>query len=148
MKTLLTCCAALLFCVAATASDNTQITAQLTDLNARLQVATKTHDVKTIDTMLSDDYTLTVDTGETWGRARFLKAVADPAVEWIANEPSDVEVRSYNGNTALVIALLHIEFKYDGKLYNVIDRFTDVWVKDGETWRYVRGQATIYKKLT
>jgi ketosteroid isomerase-like protein len=56
-----------------------------------------------------------------------------------------VTVKSYNGDCAVLTGLLHIEFSKSGKIHDFTDRFTDVWVKDGANWRYVQGQATLYK---
>lgn len=137
----------LLFCVAAASSDDASIAAQITDLNSTLQKATRSHDTATVAKMVASDYTLVSDTGQVWDRDTFLKVVGDRTIEWIANDPSDVTVRSYNGDCATITALLHTEYRMNGKLHNYIDRFTDVWVKDGDSWRYVTGHATLYKML-
>lgn len=147
MKILLTCCALLMFGVAAAPADEMSIARQITDLNATLQKATRNHDAATIASMIAADYTLVSDTGAVWDRATFLKVVADPSIEWLANDPSDVTVRSYNGDCATITALLHTEYRMNGKVHNYIDRFTDVWVKDGDAWHYVTGHATLYKML-
>ena len=146
MKLFLTCCAALLFCVAATGDDG-QIVKQLTDLNALLQSATQRYDVDAVSKLVTEDFTLVNGGGQIWDREAFLKDVGDRSAVWIANDPSEVSVRSYNGDCAIVIGLLHIKYTQDGKLHDLLARYTDVWVKDGDAWKYATGQASVYKRL-
>jgi ketosteroid isomerase-like protein len=141
---LLLCFAAVLATLSATNSD-AQISTQITSLNSLLQTATERYDVDTISKLVTGDYTLVDETGQIWDRAMFLKVVGDRSHTWIANDPSDVTVKSYNGDCAVLTGLLHIKFSKSGKIHDFTDRFTDVWVKDGADWRYVQGQATLYK---
>ena len=141
---ILACCAVMLATLAAAGTD-AQIATQVTGLNTLLQRATERYDVDTISKLVADDYTLIDERGQIWDRATFLKVVGDRSHTWVANDPSDITVKSYNGDCAVLTGLLHIEFSKDGKLHDLSDRFTDVWVKDGANWRYVQGQATLYK---
>jgi ketosteroid isomerase-like protein len=144
MKILL-CIAAMLATLSATNSD-AQINTQITGLNALLQSATERYDVSTVSKLITDDYTVVDETGRIWDRATFLRIVGDRSHTWMANDPSDVTVKSYNGDCAVLTALLHVKYGgKDGKVHDFTDRFTDVWVKDGANWRYVQGQATLYK---
>jgi ketosteroid isomerase-like protein len=142
MKFLL--CFAAIVTLSATNSD-AQIGTQITGLNALLQRATERYDVDTISKLVTDNYTLIDETGQVWDRATFLKVVGDRSHTWMANDPSDITVKSYNGDCAVLTGLLHIKFSKAGKIHDLTDRFTDVWVKDGASWRYVQGQATLYK---
>lgn len=122
-----------------------QIDAQIKGLNVLLQSATERYDVATVSKLITGDYTIVDETGQIWDRATFLKVVGDRSHTWMANDPSDVTVKSYNGDCAVLTGLLHIKFSKGGKIHDLTDRFTDVWVKDGANWRYVQGQATLYK---
>ena len=146
MKLLLTCCAVLLFCISAT-GDDSHIVNQVTDLNALLQTATARYDVARISTLITDDFVLVNGSGQVWDREAFLKDVGDRSAAFIANDPSDVTVRTYNGDCAIVVALLHIKYTQMRKLHDLVARYTDVWVKDGGAWKYATGQATVYKRL-
>lgn len=130
--------------LSSTKSDE-QIVTQITGLNALLQRATERYDVNTLSRLITDDYTLVDETGHIWNRATFLKVAGDRSHVWMANDPSDVTVKSYNGDCAVLTGLLHIKFSMAGKVHDLTDRFTDVWVKDGASWRYVHGQATLYR---
>jgi ketosteroid isomerase-like protein len=143
---LLFCCCILAFCLAAGGDD--AIVRQVTDLNALLQSATQHYDVATVSKMLTDDYVLVNNKGSLFNREATLKDIGDRSAIWIANEPSDVSVRTYNGDCAIVVALLHIKYKTQaGRLRDVIVRYTDVWVKQGANWKYASAQASVYKNL-
>lgn len=110
--------------------------------NAMVQTATKTYDTATLSRLISQDYTLITGSGKIWKRDEFLRDIADRTTVWELNEPENVTVRSYNGDCALVIAVLHLRYRTGGKAYDFRVRYTDVWVKLDGTWRYVTGQAT------
>lgn len=145
MKVLFVCCALLLFPIAAS-GDEAAIDTQITSLNTLLQSATERYDVDTISKLIAADYTLVDEKGNIWDRATFLKVVGDRSHTWFANDPSEVTVKSYNGDCAVLTGLLHIKFSQAGKVHDLVDRFTDVWVKTGPAWKYVQGQATLYKQ--
>lgn len=140
--------AVLLFALGAGSADDAQVGTQITDLNALLQNATKNYDAETISKWLTDDYVLVIGSGEVRDREATLKDVGDRSQVWIANEPADVTVRSYNGDCAILVDLLHLKYTQGGKLHDVIARITEVWVKEGGTWRYASAQATVYKRLS
>lgn len=145
MKVPIICCFLLLFPIAVT-GDEAGIATQITGLNTLLQSATERYDVDAISKLVAADYTLIDEKGNIWDRATFLKVVGDRSHTWFANDPSSVTVKSYNGDCAVLTGLLHIKFGQAGKVHDLVDRFTDVWVKDGTTWKYVQGQATLYKQ--
>lgn len=146
MKFSLACCALLLLFPMSVQAGDASITAQITNLNTLLQNATERYDVDTISKLVTDDYTLIDEKGNIWDRATFLKVVGDRSHSWLANDPSEVTVKSYNGDCAVLTGLLHIKFTRAGKLHDMVDRFTDVWVKTGSSWSYVQGQATLYEQ--
>lgn len=139
-------CLALLCCLAAT-GDDSQAVKQVTDLNILLQKATAKYDAATISKLLTNDFVLVNGAGKILDRDATLKDIGDRSAIWIANEPSDVSVRVYNDDCAIVVALLHIKYTAAGKLHDVIARYTDVWIKDGGTWKYATAQANVYKRL-
>lgn len=147
MKHIVASFAILLLCVAAT-GDDAQIVRQVTDMNSILQAATAHYDSSTISNFMADDYTL-IDsaTGEVWSKNTFLQVVANRAASNRTVDPSDVSVRSYNGDCAIVVGLLHVKFTVRGKTTNQMLRFTDTWVKRDGSWHYVAGAGVLYKKL-
>jgi hypothetical protein len=146
MRQILAYCALLLCCVAATGSD-AQIAKQITDLNALVQSSTERQDTVTLSKLITDDYGVVAVSSKFYDHDAFLKLVGTPNVKWMANDPSDVSVKSYNGDCAILTGLLHVKFGYQGKIYNQLVRYTDVWVNTGGAWHYAAGQGTLVKQL-
>lgn len=146
MKTVFACLAILLLGATASSGD-AQIAKKITDLNTLLQSATQRYDSNTISKLITDDYILVNGGGQVWDRDAFLKDIVDRSAVWMANDPSEVSVRSYNGDCAILIGLLHIKYSQNGKVHDLLARYTDVWVKNGGQWQYASGQASVYKRL-
>lgn len=146
MRYILACCAVLLLCIAATGAD-TQIAKQITALNSLLQAASERYDTGTLSKLITNDYSVVDINSTVYDHDAFLKVLGNRAIKWLANDPSDVSVRSYNGDCAILTGLLHVKFTYAGETHDRIVRYTDVWVKDGGTWHYAGGQGTLVKRL-
>ncbi len=124
------------------------VIAQLTALNSTLQTATQNYDVATLGKLISDDYELVSATGKVYDRAAFLSDAADRSAMYELNEPEDVNVRVYNGDSAVVSAILHVRYKTRQKVVDVRIRYADVWIKHQGQWRYVFGEASPIKAST
>ena len=146
MKHIVAFFAILLFCVAA-AGDDAQIVRQVTDMDTILQAATAHYDSATISAFMTNDYTLVSNSGDVWNKRTFLEVVANRAAVRRSVDPSDLSVRSYNGDCAIVVGLLHVKYTLRGKTENQLVRFTDTWVKRDGSWHYAAGQGTLYKEL-
>ncbi|HEV3153216.1 MAG TPA: nuclear transport factor 2 family protein [Candidatus Baltobacteraceae bacterium] len=133
-----------LFAVPTRAADG-ETAQQILGLNAVVQTATRNYDTATLSRLITDDYTLVTGSGTVWNRRSFLADAGDRSAAWEVNQPEDVTVRSYNGDCALVIAVLHMRFKQSGVVHDLRVRYTDVWVKLNGEWRYASGQATLLK---
>jgi hypothetical protein len=115
---------------------------ELIRLNAEVQDRTKAYDVAALDKLITNDYTLIGGSGQVFDRAAFLKDIGDRSAVWEINEPEDVNVRFYNNDTALVIAILHMRYRLNGTEHDLRVRYTDVWVRLDGSWKYAAGQAT------
>jgi hypothetical protein len=124
-----------------------QAAGEVSKLNDLLQSATERYDVATVSKLASNDFVLVNGAGQIWNRDAFLKDIGDKSAVWQANDPQDVTVRTYNDDTAVLIGLLHIKYTQAGTSHDVLARYTDVWVKLDGKWRYVSGQASLYKRL-
>jgi ketosteroid isomerase-like protein len=129
----------------ASAGESDQIADQLIKLNSTLQVATKNYDIAVLNNLVSNDYELVSSHGKVYDRAAFLKDAADRSAVYEINQPEDVAVRHYNGDCAIVTAVLHVRYRTGGKTVDVRIRYGDTWVKLNGTWRYVYGQASPMK---
>jgi hypothetical protein len=110
-----------------------------------LQTATREYDTGTIDRLQTPDFTLVTTSGRVLNAKDVLADIGDRSVQWIENTPEDVHVRGYNDDCAIVVATLHQEYRYRGKLFDYRVRFTDTWVKLGGRWRYAAGHASMLK---
>jgi ketosteroid isomerase-like protein len=109
-------------------------------LDDQLQQAVLHGDAATLDRLLADDWMLISSTGHVVQRADFIAAVQDPTSRLEVNQQSDVMVRVH-GNAAIVTAALHERGFDHGKPYEAWLRYTDTWVEEGGSWRYVSGHA-------
>ena len=145
LKRTLLLIAALAVAAPALASDESAIGA-VTNLNLVVQKATQNYDVATISKLLTDDAELVNGAGTVWDRASLLQGVGDRTAVWERNEPTDVTVRAYNGDCAVLVGILHMRYRLNGAVHDVAVRYTDVWVLLNGDWRYASGQATAIKK--
>jgi ketosteroid isomerase-like protein len=109
-------------------------------LDQQLQQAVLHGDAATLDKLLSEDWLLISSTGRVVQRSEFIAAVQDPASRLEVNQQSEVKVRIH-GTTAIVTAALHERGLDQGKPYEAWLRYTDTWVQEGDSWRYVSGHA-------
>ncbi|MGB6987239.1 MAG: nuclear transport factor 2 family protein [Candidatus Aquilonibacter sp.] len=146
MRHFLACCAVLLLCVAAT-GDDAQIAKKITDLNSLLQASSMRYDTDTLSKLITQDYSVVDVNSNVYDHDAFLKVLGNRAIKWLANDPSDVSVRSYNGDCAILTGLLHVKYTYESKTHDQLVRYTDVWVKTDGAWHYAGGQGTLVKRL-
>jgi ketosteroid isomerase-like protein len=118
---------------------------QLTQLNATLQIATKNYDTAELAKLITDDYELVSSSGKVYDRQAFMADAGDRSATYEINEPEDVSVRHYNGDCAIVTAVLHVRYRASGKIHDVRIRYGDVWVKLNGRWRYAYGEASPLK---
>ena len=121
------------------------LTARLTALNSTLQNATKAYDTAELAKLITGDYELVSSSGKVYDRRAFLADAADRSAQYEINQPEDVVVRHYNGDCAIVSAILHVRFRAAGKIHDVRVRYGDVWVKLNGRWRYAYGEASPMK---
>ncbi len=118
---------------------------QLIELNRQLQIATQNYDVATLSRLVTDDYELISTSGKVYDRAAFLADAADRSIQYEQNDPQSVSVRLYNNDCAIVTAVLHVRYRFHDKVTDSRLRYTDVWIKKNDRWRYASGQASLLK---
>ena len=129
------------------AASSGTIEQQIIAANADVQQATMQFDVATAKKLITDDYVLVVSNGKLMDRTAFLADVADRGTKWEKNDTEQIAVRQYNGDCAILTAVLRQRYTYGGKLYDYRVRITDTWVKVDGNWRYASGQASMLQKL-
>jgi len=117
------------------------LVAEVTKANDVVQLATLQHDRKTMDAMLAKDFVLVLTHGAVEDRAAWLDDVADQQTQIDVNQTSNLTIHHYNGDSALVIGILHLRYRESGRLTDVRMRFIDVWVKQDGRWKWASSQV-------
>jgi ketosteroid isomerase-like protein len=93
-------------------------------------------DVATLERILADDVTYVHPTGKVETKAEVIAGFKKQDRKYKSIKRDDVVVRIY-GNTAVVTGRNTISAEYQGKNYDVQNRFTRVYVKQADGWRLV-----------
>lgn len=128
--------------VSAPARSADPVVGELTRLNATLQTATQNYDTAKLAKLVTDDYELVSSSGKVYDRKTFLADASDRSAAYEINDPEEVSVRHYNGDSAIVTAILHVRYRAAGKIHDVRIRYGDLWVKLDGRWRYAYGEAS------
>ena len=105
----------------------------------------KQRSIDILSSLLSEDFVITIEDGNTYSKAGYISHSADPATHVQVAELSDLKVRMH-GNTAIVTGAYHERGESNGKPYEYHDRLTDVWMKVGGKWQVVASHYSIPSK--
>ena len=119
--------------------------AKIQSLEQRWTDAYRNADIATIDQLLTDDFIITVEDGNTYSKAGYIAHAKDPKTKVQVAEISDVKVRMH-GDTAVVTGAYHEKGTSSGKPYELHDRLTDVWQNTGGTWRLIASHYAVPAK--
>ncbi|MDP9018204.1 MAG: nuclear transport factor 2 family protein, partial [Candidatus Eremiobacteraeota bacterium] len=72
------------------------IVQQVSRANAQVQLATKNHDVSTLDRLITPDYFLVSSNGHIYDRTAFLADIADTSATYEINQTEDEHIQHYN----------------------------------------------------
>jgi ketosteroid isomerase-like protein len=111
-------------------------------LEQKWNEAYKRGDIEVMNSLLTDDFIITVEDGATYSKTGYIAHLRDSAEHVAVAEISDVKVRLH-GNTAIVTGAYHEEGTTKGKPYQYNDRFTDIWVKGKGKWQLMASHYSI-----
>jgi ketosteroid isomerase-like protein len=118
--------------------------AQVRRLEEKWTDAYKQRNIDILSSLLTEDFVITVEDGNTYSKAGYITHSADPKVKVEVAELSDLKVRVRgSGNIAVVTGGYHEIGRSDGKPYEYHDRLTDVWVKVGSGWRVLSSHYSV-----
>jgi len=129
---------AFLFCctLRLAAQEPSEAAAQVRRLEEKWAEAYKQRDIDILSSLLTEDFVITVEDGNTYSKAGYISHSADASVHVEVAELSDLHVRvRRGGNIAVVTGSYHERGESSHKPYEYRDRFTDVWVRVGNAWR-------------
>ena len=94
------------------------------------------NDAEAIGRYMADDWTIIGPDGSLSDKRSFLSLVASGDLTHDVMESHDVSVRVY-GDAAVVNARGLSGGRYRGHAFRVVERVSDVWIRQGGQWRCV-----------
>lgn len=116
---------------------------QVRKLEEKWTEAYKQRDIDLLSTLLTEDFIITVEDGATYSKAGYITHSADPSVQVEIAEQSDMRVHVRGGMVAIVTGAYYERGRSKNKRYEYHDRFTDVWVRAGNSWRVLSSHYSI-----
>jgi ketosteroid isomerase-like protein len=112
-------------------------------LESKWNEAYKHGDIATMESLLADDFVITVEDGSTFSKSGYIAHNADSALHVEISEMAEVKVRMH-GNVAVVTAAYHEKGTSKGKSYESRDRATDVWMRNANGgWQVIAAHYSI-----
>jgi ketosteroid isomerase-like protein len=105
-------------------------------LENKWNTAYKRSDITAMDSLLADDFIITVEDGNTFSKPGYIAHNGNSTVHVEISDMSDLKVRMH-GNTAVVTGAYHEKGTEKGKAYEYHDRFTDVWMNIQGAWQVI-----------
>lgn len=112
-------------------------------LESRWNEAYKRGDVAAMESLLADDFVITVEDGSTFSKSGYIAHNGDTTVHVEISEMTDLKVRMH-GNVAVVTGAYHEKGTSKGKPYESRDRLTDVWMRNPNgSWQVIVAHYSI-----
>lgn len=111
-------------------------------LEAKWNDAYKHRDFVTMNSLLADDFVITIEDGTTYSKPGYIAEAGSGATHVGISTMSDLKVRVH-GNVAVVTGAYHEKGTIKGKPYEYYDRLTDVWMKIGGRWQLIASHYSI-----
>ncbi len=144
MASRLTLCLLVCLTTRLAAQEQAGAEAQVRRLEEKWTAAYKERDLDVLSALLTEDFVITVEDGNTYSKAGYIAHSADPTVKVEVAELSDLRARVRGGGMlAVVTGAYHEMGRSAGKPYEYHDRFTDVWVRAGNGWRVLASQYSV-----
>lgn len=106
---------------------------KITALESKWCDAYKQRDVATMSSLLAEDFIITVEDGNTYGKAGYIAHSGDANTQVEVSEMIELKVR-VRGSVAIVTGAYHEKGKTKGKAYEYHDRLTDTWINADGKW--------------
>jgi ketosteroid isomerase-like protein len=105
------------------------------------RIATLNGDANTVASMMTDDLTFTHANAVVESKEQFVDALQTQRLQYKTLTDEDRQIR-VNGNTGVVSGTVHIVVDASGTEYDLRVVFTELWVKEGDTWKMMLWHAT------
>jgi ketosteroid isomerase-like protein len=104
--------------------------------------AYKQRDVGAMNSLLADDFIITVEDGSTYGKSGYIAHSGDTSTQVEIAEMQELRVR-VRGNVAIVTGAYHEKGTSKGKAYEYHDRLTDTWMNIDGKWQVIASHYSI-----
>jgi ketosteroid isomerase-like protein len=111
-------------------------------LENKWNAAYKHGDVATMESLLAEDFIITVEDGSTFSKSGYIAHNGDSTLHVEITEMSGLNVRMH-GNAVVVTGAYHEKGVSKGKPYDYHDRFTDVWMNINGKWLVIASHYSI-----
>ena len=119
------------------------LSSKILALESKWNEAYKHGDVATMESLLADDFVITVEDGSTFSKSGYIAHNADSALHVEISEMAEVKVRMH-GTVAVVTSAYHEKGTSKGKPYESRDRATDVWMRNANGgWQVIVAHYSI-----
>jgi ketosteroid isomerase-like protein len=115
---------------------------QILALETKWNDAYKSGDVATMESLLADDFIITVEDGTTFSKSGYLAHTAAAELRVQISQMTDLRVRMH-GNIAIVTGAYHEKGTTKRVPYESRDRFTDVWMKANRGWQVIAAHYSV-----
>jgi ketosteroid isomerase-like protein len=105
------------------------------------RLATLNGDASTVASMMTDDLTFTHANAVVETKEQFIDALETKRLQYRTLTDEDLQVR-VKGSTGVVSGTVHIVVDAAGTEYDLRVLFTELWVKEGDTWKMMLWHAT------
>ena len=114
-------------------------------LEAKWNDAYKRNDIAAMNSLLADDFIITVEDGSTHSKSGYIANAGNGALHVEISEMSGLKV-NLNGGAAIVTGVYHEKGTLHEKPYEYHDRFTDVWLNTDGKWQLIASHYAIPAK--
>jgi len=141
------CLAAILFLILwpsifSVAQQKSDAASKVLAAEAKWNEAYKRNDVGALNSLLADDFIITVEDGSTFSKAGYIAYASEGVLRVEISEMSNLKV-ILHGDVAIVTGAYHEKGTTKGKPYEYHDRLTDVWLNTDGKWQLIAAHYSI-----
>jgi ketosteroid isomerase-like protein len=115
---------------------------QILALEKKWNEVYKRGDIAVMDSLLADDFIITVEDGSTFSKPGYIAHNGNSSVHVEISEMSDLQVRMH-GNTGVVTGAYYEKGTEKGNPYEYRDRLTDVWMNINGRWHLIASHYSL-----
>ena len=146
MKTLLWLLLVAVWTAGTTLAQNAaDVPSKILVLEREWNAAYKASDVTKMNSLLADDFIITIEDGRTFSKSGYIAFNGNSTVRVETSDMTDMKVRMHGNTVAVVTGAYHERGVSENKPYEYRGRFTDVWMMVEGKWQIIVSQYAIPK---